>query len=257
MFGRFGRFDRFGRFERDDEISQPELLSFSPHVCFLFSLTNRSLLQHDDRMSQTNDGPEVSGPWLKVAVTPLSGDSVLFTVDILPCLPGDASPPEEQAAEEKPTRQRQQLSLAPRSKPVASNWEMGAGGDQWGGLNVDASRKKKRCAECTRPLPLTGTSLLCERCDGSEPSAPAAKPPLRASPPKTAEAAPEELADWELLAEEDGPEEQAHQGAPKKKVYSAQYLMRFQVRLGLGLGLGLGASRCVPLPVRVRALLLR
>ena len=152
---------------------------------------------------------EVSGPWLQVAVTPLSGDSVLFTVDILPCLPGDATPP-EQAAEEKPTRQRQQLSLAPRSKPVASNWEMGAGGDQWGGLNVDASRKKKRCAECTRPL--TGSSLLCERCDGSEPSKPAAKPPLKASPVKMAEAAPEEPADWELLAEEDGLPDQAGLG---------------------------------------------
>ena len=107
---------------------------------------------------------EGSGPWLQVGLTPLSGDSVALTVDLLPRAPADAAP-REPPAEEKPVRQRQQLSLAPRSKPVAhdmENWEMGAGGAQWGGLNVDASRKKKRCAECTRPL--TGDSLLCSRC---------------------------------------------------------------------------------------------
>ena len=145
---------------------------------------------------------------IQVAVTPLSGSSLEFTVRILPCSAGD-SPHPEQAANEKPTHQRQQLSLAPRSKPVASNWDMGAGGNQWGRLNVDADRKKKRCAECTRPLPLTCTSLLCERCTTPErsgqpqgtvasaaapedtaPSVPASAPPLKASPFKTAAAAP-------------------------------------------------------------------
>ena len=107
---------------------------------------------------------EGSGPWLQVGLTPLSGDSVEFTVDLLPCAPTDA-PLREPPAEEKPARQRQQLSLAPRSKPMArdmENWEMGSGGAQWGGLSVDASRKKKRCAECTRPL-TSGDSLLCSR----------------------------------------------------------------------------------------------
>ena len=41
---------------------------------------------------------------LRVALTPLSGDSVLLTVNILPCLAGDSTTP-EQAAEEKPTQQ--------------------------------------------------------------------------------------------------------------------------------------------------------
>ena len=120
----------------------------------------RHMLGAEDERTQL----EGSGPWLQVGLTPLSGDSVAFTVDLLPCAPTDATP-REPPAEEKPARQRQQLSLAPRSKPVAhdmENWEMGAGGAQWGGLNVDASRKKKRCAECTRPL--TGDSLLCSRC---------------------------------------------------------------------------------------------
>ena len=47
---------------------------------------------------------------------------------------------------------------------------------------------------------------------------------IRCCPPQ----AGEELADdWELLAEEDGLMVQA---APKKKVYSSQFLMRFQAR---------------------------
>ena len=151
--------------------------------------------------------PEAIAPWLQVVVTPVSGDSVVFTVDILSRAAGESAHL-EQAAEEKPTHQRTQLSLAPRSKPVASNaWEerdMGAGGNQWGRLNVDADRKKKRCAECTRPLPYCCTLLLCERCTGqtpqgtvvsnasleaAEPSAPTSTPPLKASPFKTPEAA--------------------------------------------------------------------
>ena len=64
--------------------------------------------------------------------------------------------------------ERPRLKLAARSKPIANNeWEkrdMGAGGEQWSGLNVSADRKKKRCADCSRPLADGHASLLCDRC---------------------------------------------------------------------------------------------
>ena len=65
-------------------------------------------------------------------------------------------------------RQRARLKLASRSKPTTANeWEkrdMGSGGQQWSGLSVDANRKKKRCSDCTRPLPDDWTGLRCEKC---------------------------------------------------------------------------------------------
>ena len=49
----------------------------------------------------------------------------------------------------------------------------------------------------------------------------------QASPVETAAAPPEEVAEWELLAEAGGMLDQPPQ-APKKKVYSAHFLLRFQ-----------------------------
>ena len=50
---------------------------------------------------------------------------------------------------------------------------MGAGLDQWGQLSVSVTRKKLRCAECTRPISDESESLLCNRCGGNA----QAKPP--------------------------------------------------------------------------------
>ena len=66
---------------------------------------------------------------LRVALTPLSGDSVLLTVNILPCLAGDSTTP-EQAAEEKPT---QQLAHA------GAGAEGAAAGDSTAGAAAGAS----------------------------------------------------------------------------------------------------------------------
>ena len=112
-----------------------------------------------------------------VSLKPLSGNTVEFRIEILLTPPPAAGEEQERAA---PAAQpeRAKIQLAPRSKPVVANrWEerdMGAGGEQWGGLNVDAKRKKKRCAECTRPLPESCTSLLCGRCSGTDTSPPGA-----------------------------------------------------------------------------------
>ena len=50
---------------------------------------------------------------------------------------------------------------------------------------------------------------------------------LKASPVERAATPPDEPAEWELLAEEGGPLDQPPK-APKKKVYSSQFLLRFQ-----------------------------
>ena len=66
---------------------------------------------------------------LRVALTPLSGDSVLLTVDIVPCLAGDSTTL-EQAAEEKHT---QQLAHA------GAGAEGAAAGDSTAGAAAGAS----------------------------------------------------------------------------------------------------------------------
>ena len=101
--------------------------------------------------------------------------------------PAAAAPTEEPVAD-APARPR--LQLAKRSKPVdEKTWEvrdMGAGGNQWGGLNVDAKRKKKRCVECTRPLAEESTSLVCDRCAGTAPPPEVtASPPSKSAPDKS------------------------------------------------------------------------
>ena len=80
--------------------------------------------------------------------------------------------------EVEPPKERPRLKLAARTKPVTENaWaekDSGAGQNQWGALNVVADRKKQRCAECTRPIPEGGKSLLCDRCMVAPVPAPAA-----------------------------------------------------------------------------------
>lgn len=95
--------------------------------------------------------------------------------------------------------QRRRLQLSARTKPVAparGAWDEGAGGEQWSNLSVSVARKKKRCAECTRPLAEASTSLLCERCVAavatadSTPTAMAAKPECGAALPPRAQPSP-------------------------------------------------------------------
>jgi hypothetical protein len=69
--------------------------------------------------------------------------------------------------------QRPRLQLSARKvQEVPRNDDMGEGGKQWNSLNVSVERKKRRCAECTRPLPDDEASaLICQRCSASLASA--------------------------------------------------------------------------------------
>lgn len=93
---------------------------------------------------------------------------------------------------EEPQRQRLQLSARKTQAPTKDDM-MGDGGKQWNSLNVSVERKKRRCAECTRPLPehANTQSLLCERCAASsasssqlEVTAAASSKPTKATVPK-------------------------------------------------------------------------
>ena len=63
---------------------------------------------------------------------------------------------------------------------------MGDGGEQWSSLNVSLERKKRRCAECTRPLANGHSGTTCPRC--VEAAAAAAAAPAAAAPKKAKKA---------------------------------------------------------------------
>ena len=68
---------------------------------------------------------------------------------------------------DRPQRKRLQLAARSAPPPTEGPWDMGSGGKQWSGLDISVDRKKRRCADCTRPLPDASSSSLCDRCVAS------------------------------------------------------------------------------------------
>ena len=67
----------------------------------------------------------------------------------------------------EPAAQRRQLNISPRSQLMQGQADgSGAGTSQWASLGVSLDRKKKRCAECTRPIAASdaGSEVFCAQC---------------------------------------------------------------------------------------------
>lgn len=160
---------------------------------------------------------------------------------------------------QEPTTRRR-LALSSRSKQTeggAEVWaqrDMGSGGNQWSNLNVTADRKKKRCADCTRPLEESCATLLCSRCTANH--APAAAESKQVDIAAAAEPSASKLTSHgasepsgELAPQEDATRRSGVQSnADVAKDGEAEVLLSWVERLEnplLHVGVGVAVGACV------------
>lgn len=105
-------------------------------------------------------------PPVTLTLEPVSGASlnarIMFNVN-------DVAP-EDDAPKRRPLKLSARSSILPKA---TQQLDMGEGQQQWAGLSVSVDRKKRRCAECTRPLAqgADASVLLCDRCTATSSAA--------------------------------------------------------------------------------------